>query len=280
MKTSYSIIVACLLIPMGCLLIPFESAGKVAVDFCVHCCYNKNMETDVSLFRQAADTEIDFYMNTLYPIQDIVLECLHTEAFYLTGGTALSRFYYRHRFSDDLDFFYDGYNYPKENFNFAYREFIQKLEKTFENLEVTLDGEFFKRLFIKKDNASLKLEFIYENYKTVGTKTKFKNTLVDSKENICANKVGAVMDRRSAKDFIDLYFLLRDLDLKQAVKWSELKKIPPDYEGLMMGVGDLLKNVNLLEGDVLTIKPIDREDFVNFTKRIIGDLLNDAKKSG
>ncbi|MDR1421550.1 MAG: nucleotidyl transferase AbiEii/AbiGii toxin family protein, partial [Coriobacteriales bacterium] len=25
--------------------------------------------------------------------------------FYLTGGTALSRIYYAHRFSDDLDFF-------------------------------------------------------------------------------------------------------------------------------------------------------------------------------
>ena len=48
-----------------------------------------------------------FYTTTLYPLQDRVfqvLKALHTP-FYLTGGTALSRGYYNHRYSDDLDFF-------------------------------------------------------------------------------------------------------------------------------------------------------------------------------
>jgi len=45
--------------------------------------------------------------NALYRLQDRVLMHLKRadHGFYLTGGTALSRGYYRHRYSDDLDFF-------------------------------------------------------------------------------------------------------------------------------------------------------------------------------
>ena len=48
----------------------------------------------------------DAYLR-LYDIQDAVLKkmnAMETE-FYLTGGTALSRGYLKHRYSDDLDFF-------------------------------------------------------------------------------------------------------------------------------------------------------------------------------
>lgn len=236
------------------------------------------MTENAVLFRQAAKEEMDFYFKKVYPLQDEILEMIDNPAFYLTGGTALSRFHYQHRFSDDLDFFYDGYNHPKDNFNVSYREIINTLEKVFPDIEITIDGEFFKRLFIKQGDVPLRLEFVYENFKTVGEKKKFKNTLIDSKENICANKIGTLLDRRSVKDFLDLYYLLKDIELEQAIKWSELKKVPPDYEGLMMGVGDLLKNPGLMEGSALTIQPLDNNTFLDFTKKIIGDLLDDARK--
>ena len=43
----------------------------------------------------------------LYALQDKVLKIIFTEEtpFYLTGGTALHRFYCEHRYSDDLDLF-------------------------------------------------------------------------------------------------------------------------------------------------------------------------------
>ena len=48
-----------------------------------------------------------FYTKKLYPLQDDVLKLIENEStgFYLGGGTALSRHYLDHRFSDDLDFF-------------------------------------------------------------------------------------------------------------------------------------------------------------------------------
>ena len=49
----------------------------------------------------------EHYFSFLYPLQDRVLQILNTveTGFYLTGGTAASRGYLNHRFSDDLDLF-------------------------------------------------------------------------------------------------------------------------------------------------------------------------------
>jgi predicted nucleotidyltransferase component of viral defense system len=236
------------------------------------------MTKNTKLLRKAAQKEKDFYFKILYPIQDIVLENIQRREFYLTGGTALSRFYYNHRFSDDLDFFYDGYNHPKENFNFSYREIIYGLEKAFEKVELIMDGEFFKRIFVTKNSTALKIEFVYENYKTVGNKKEFKGALIDSRENICANKIGTVMERRTTKDFFDLYYLLKDVELAQAISWSELKRVPPDYEGLMIATGDLLKSPHQLEGEVLILQPVDNNKFMEFVTKLIGDLMAHAKK--
>ena len=48
-----------------------------------------------------------FYQNKLFPFQDEILHVMQRveSPFYLTGGTALSRCYLHHRYSDDLDFF-------------------------------------------------------------------------------------------------------------------------------------------------------------------------------
>ena len=50
--------------------------------------------------------ERKFY-NNLYAVQDDLMKIVQDLEvdFYLTGGTALSRCYLNHRYSDDLDFF-------------------------------------------------------------------------------------------------------------------------------------------------------------------------------
>ena len=44
-----------------------------------------------------------FYFEQLYPLQDLALALFQQQdtGFYLTGGTAVSRVYLHHRFSDD-----------------------------------------------------------------------------------------------------------------------------------------------------------------------------------
>ncbi|MBW2708388.1 MAG: nucleotidyl transferase AbiEii/AbiGii toxin family protein, partial [Deltaproteobacteria bacterium] len=48
-----------------------------------------------------------YYIRNLYPFQDWVLKLIMNvdDTFYLTGGTALGRYYLEHRYSEDLDLF-------------------------------------------------------------------------------------------------------------------------------------------------------------------------------
>jgi hypothetical protein len=58
-------------------------------------------------YQQATPAEITFYQEHLYPLQDEVMKiaAIYGDKIYLTGGTALARFHFHHRLSEDLDFF-------------------------------------------------------------------------------------------------------------------------------------------------------------------------------
>lgn len=51
-------------------------------------------------------TDRDYFLTQLYPLQDKVLAQIAQldTGFYLTGGTAASRGYLQHRYSEDLKF--------------------------------------------------------------------------------------------------------------------------------------------------------------------------------
>jgi predicted nucleotidyltransferase component of viral defense system len=68
----------------------------------------------------------EYYEESLYPLQDGVLRSINQSGtdFFLTGGTALSQGYYKHRYSDDLDFFVN----PSTTYD-------EQLDVIFENLK-------------------------------------------------------------------------------------------------------------------------------------------------
>jgi predicted nucleotidyltransferase component of viral defense system len=226
------------------------------------------------MINRATKKQIEFYEQKLYPIQDIVLNDFNITNFYLTGGTALSRFYFNHRYSDDLDFFCDGIKYTENDFNVFVNKLLNSLEKKVDKLEMTINGKFFKRLFITKNDINLKIEFIYESLKTVGEKQLKKNFYLDTKENICANKITAITDRKTIKDYFDLYYLLQDIKFEDAIKWSEYKMVPLDYENAIIAFNNTINNI---EGEIWTTKDLKQEKFNNFIKNLVEKMLNYAK---
>lgn len=81
-----------------------------------------------------------FYLDRLYPLQDEVLAILSglETGFYVTGGTAASRGYLHHRFSDDLELFVND----DERFGLWAERFITALvERSGWELEVLLREE-------------------------------------------------------------------------------------------------------------------------------------------
>ena len=154
-----------------------------------------------------------FYFNRLYPFQDQVLQVIaSTETgFYLTGGTALSRGYLNHRFSDDLDFFVND----KPEFSlWADRLTTQLNQSERWTMQVLLREDRFVRLNLTQSGVDLKIEMVNDVPSRVGepwVHPVLKN--IDTAENILANKITAALDRSEPKDIADIWGLCYRLNL-------------------------------------------------------------------
>ena len=143
-------------------------------------------------------------MNLLTPLQQKVLNAFFSvpdlkKQFYLTGGTALSAFFLKHRLSDDLDFFTHAVS-------------IESVERLIEDvwtgagLHVTKErsSPSYRRYRI---NRELQVDVVKDVDFRVGSPELQQNFMVDNLKNIAVNKVLAIYGRLDAKDYVDLYFL-------------------------------------------------------------------------
>ncbi|MBN1115258.1 MAG: nucleotidyl transferase AbiEii/AbiGii toxin family protein [Oligoflexia bacterium] len=142
----------------------------------------------------------------LYKIQDRVLAALKPvlSGFYLTGGTALGRFYLDHRLSEDLDFFVNQSGSFKKDINKILKELQNKFDVS-KSESVIYDD--FAKFYINDDKAFLKIEFVNDVEYHSGKLNKYKFGLVDTPLNILANKVTALSGRDEPKDIFDIYYI-------------------------------------------------------------------------
>ncbi|HET9229327.1 MAG TPA: nucleotidyl transferase AbiEii/AbiGii toxin family protein [Thermoanaerobaculia bacterium] len=145
------------------------------------------------------------YFDVLYPLQDRVLGILRglETGFYLSGGTAASRGYLHHRFSDDLDLFVND----QKEFGLWADRLIQALEAQGDwKVSMSLREQRFARLSLTEGEAVLKIEMINDVPSHIGA-LRDDPTLgkIDSPENILANKVTALVDREEPKDLADVW---------------------------------------------------------------------------
>lgn len=182
-----------------------------------------------------------FYLDTLYPFQDRVLKAINSvdTAFYLTGGTASSRGYLNHRFSDDLDFFVND----DDRFVLWAERVIQSLSQSSEwTCTVLMKEERFARLNLASGGIDLKLEFVNDVPAHVGEIQDHPILgRMDSAENILANKVTAVLDREAPKDLADIwgFCIHKNLSLKSAITGAQGKAIgvfPADLARVLCSV--------------------------------------------
>ncbi len=155
----------------------------------------------------------DFYHQRLYPLQDRALQAFSgaDTGFYLAGGTAVSRGYLHHRFSDDLDLFVND----DPSFSlWAQRLIDASLGISEFDVQVLQRERRFVRFEIFEADIALKIELIDDVPAHVGD-IREDSVLgrIDSAENLLANKVTAVVDRGEPKDLADVWGLCCKLGL-------------------------------------------------------------------
>lgn len=185
--------------------------------------------------------------------------------FYFTGETALSAFYLRHRYSEDLDFF------SKEKFNTQIIESI--IDSLSKKHKFTYISEFIEVVYIFRisfgNKVSLKVDFATYPYMKIEREKILNGIKVDSLVDIAVNKLHAITQRTEVKDFVDLYFLLQKFtfwELMEGVRIKFRQKLEP-----FIFASDFLK-VEDLNGLPRMIKPLTLEELKFFFREKAKDL--------
>ena len=150
------------------------------------------------------------------------LEFLRKEyGFYLAGGTALA-LQIGHRTSADFDFYTE-----KE---FDNQRLLVSSQERIEGLVVI---QMPPNTLIVETPDEIEMSFFYYPYRLLKLPLRTQCVDIVSKEDIVAMKLIAIMQRGTMRDFIDLYFLMKEYPLGKVFRWTK-QKFPPfnPYVGL------------------------------------------------
>jgi predicted nucleotidyltransferase component of viral defense system len=184
-----------------------------------------------------------------------------TQRFYLTGGTALAEFYLKHRISEDLDFFTE-----KEEVNpIPIARFLnlnsKKLELVnFDTKKVLGLYSFFLHF---KDNQVLKVDFNFYPFPRIEKGLKFNSLEINSIYDIAVDKVHTVVLQPRARDFIDLYFIIKEkkYDFFDLLMQAKAKF---DWHISAIELGARLMEASKLKDYPRMIKKINHQEWKNF----------------
>lgn len=139
--------------------------------------------------------------------------------FFLTGGGALAGFHLQHRVTHDLDLFTVG-------------ESIDDAERTLAEIASDLDARLqalrraptFRRFLLETPTESVIIDLVKDVAPQVREKVRFGTILVDSAEEILANKLCTLLSRIEIRDLVDVRALEESgLDAVSSVPLAEQK---------------------------------------------------------
>lgn len=211
----------------------------------------------------------------LTKLQEMVLQNFFVQPvgkyYFLTGGTALSGFYFYHRESIDLDLF----TFETIEIEPVKQIFEAIAAKTHLSLDHRVATEGYHKFFLTDKKLELKIDLVREQKVHFGDIKTFGKIRVDSVENIGSNKITAIFNRTEAKDFIDLYFILQK-------KLFTFQKLLEDAKKKDLGLsefylGHMLLEVKNLKNFPKMLIPFNKKDMEDYFVSLANKLLLEAK---
>ncbi len=135
------------------------------------------------------------------------------KGFYLAGGTGLA-LQIGHRDSIDFDFFKQGDIKPDDVF--------MLLEATFQGHQCIIIQHEHNTLTVLIDD-SIKISFFGYKYPMIDTPVDTPHLLLAPLRDIAAMKFAAITSRSLEKDYVDIYFLLQQYQIKELLEFTKQK---------------------------------------------------------
>ncbi|MBI2443658.1 MAG: nucleotidyl transferase AbiEii/AbiGii toxin family protein [Candidatus Magasanikbacteria bacterium] len=183
------------------------------------------------------------------------------DRYYLAGGTALSEFYLHHRLSEDLDFFTEQQEVNK----MAVMKFLKKNSPRLGVIRIETKQVYgLYSCFLRfTDNTTLKVDFNYYPFPRIERGMKYKNLWVDSVYDIAVNKVHTIVMKPRARDYVDLYFIIRDKqwNLEDLLMQAKAKF---DWDITLVELGSRFAEAVQMSDFPRMLKPINHQEWKQF----------------
>lgn len=181
------------------------------------------------------------------------------EHFFFTGGTALSAFYLHHRISEDLDFFTEEEGQIPMALPIL-QEVTGRLKASF---EVRRNFRTYMEISITRKEEILRCDFAMDSPYRLEKKV-FNDALdiyIDNALDISCNKLSALFDRGDPKDFVDIYFINREIiAFEKLVERAKKKHVGMDNYWLAISLARVEDIVVLPK----MVKPVTIDELKSF----------------
>lgn len=198
------------------------------------------------------------------PFQKIVFDKISQEKslrdkFYFGGGTALSVFYLNHRYSIDLDFFSEN-EFDKD----VVIKFINSLSTQLGTSVKMTKKEMVMWFELQKGKETLKVDFLNFPYPRVDKSLVYQGIEVDSPKDIGANKLLLLNLTEEPKDYVDLYFILKE----KCSIWDliEIVRVKFKLDLDLISLGEDFMNAKKIKFLPKMIKPLTLKELKSFFK--------------
>jgi|JI10StandDraft_1071094.scaffolds.fasta_scaffold683401_2 hypothetical protein len=208
--------------------------------------------------------------DSLSPLQHDALRqsnlTLESIGYFLAGGTALSIGYLHHRFSEDLDFFCA-----------SDRNAIQDATLLASHLSQTgIEVEYLRRepnlcrLKLTRMGESTLLDLVTQEGVSLRPHESYESVPIASLQDLAVNKVLA-LNREEAKDFVDLYLILKTgpWSLGDLLEMAKVKSADFEDDWALLEIAGLLANVHQIPhfSRLRLIKPISKDEIATYFKQ-------------
>ena len=185
-------------------------------------------------------------------------------SYFLVGGTALS-LQLGHRVSKDIDLFTRDDINKDEILNFLNRDYNGKFQ--IHNIQ---------KMTLQISINDIKIDFVKYDYNLIEDINSEDGIRFLGMKDISAMKLMAIANRGDqAKDFIDIYYLLEKMELKDMFKYYKQKFNQSDINPIKRS---LVYFDDVTESNWLSVKLLKDELSIDMVKQTLIDKMNDYNK--
>lgn len=165
---------------------------------------------------------------------------------YLTGGTALAACYFNHRLSEDIDLF--------TRLPFRHEQIIPMMTGIADRMRAKITHRVvdtsLRYDLVLPGNRKLKVDFVHYEFDQLKKPGVLDGLAVDSIEDIAVNKLLTISQRTASKDYVDLYFILKNYtfwDLRIGVEHKFRMEMEPLYLASLLKNADALTDIPIMK---------------------------------